>query len=655
MTLALFAAASIASPFVLLRGLALRRWLAIYAGAWILLGMLSLFVRPLQIRIDPYLALVTFGVCLTAAFFAFVAMTDAIDVRWSANRAAIVTALFYIVAIPLMMRTPIDGDEPYYLLETESLVHDRDLDLSNQYRDLRHSATGRTDLAPELGDPVGKHGEQYSRHEPFLAFLMIPGYLIGKLAGAIATIALFGVLLARSTVRLFEDEGIDDATTRALFPFIVFGPPIVFYATRIWPEVPGAFCFVEAVRGVRQRRMSRWIPALLGLVVLKLRFVLVAIVLVLRAFRKKWQAAAAAGALAIVAIVAFATSVHRWSELIPGSPTAMLRGLFGLLLDGAAGIVFQAPIYVLGVIAIARWRSMPAAFRLGISSSLLYLIYLVPRSEWHGGWSPPLRYIVFLMPILALGAAVLHHRGDGVIAAWTIALVAHGMAYPWRLFHIQNGENVVGETLSTIWYSDFSRLFPSFIRLNSAAIVAAVVAVIVIAIPWRRIGPSSAASRHLLPASGAKESRTRSLGPRSGERVAEGRVRGAPWLWIAPAIVATAFVVGRRPADRIEFEDAHVIHRGGELYPTEFQVQRFAYRGGWVVKQGDSLSFLAHAGQSKVQYSAPVDSIIQIGRDAYVFPATKGYGAVRVILAHSGRIELRCLGGAVNLDRMDHE
>ncbi|HEY8183936.1 MAG TPA: hypothetical protein VII32_16955 [Thermoanaerobaculia bacterium] len=619
MTLALFVAASIASPFLLLRGLALRRWFAIYAGAWILLGVLALFVRPLQIQIDPYLAIVTFGVCVTAAFFAFVAMTDPIDVRWSANRAAIVTALFYAVAIPLMLRTPIDGDEPYYLLETESLVRDHDLDLSNQYRDLAHSATGRTDLAPELGDPVGKHGEQYSRHEPFLALLMIPGYLIGKLAGAIATIALFGALLARSTVRLFEDEGIDENTTRGMFPFIMFGPPIVFYAARIWPEVPAAFCFVEAVRGVRQRKLGRWIPALLGLVLLKLRFVLVAIVLLLRAFRKKWHAAVA-GLIAIpIVVVAFTGSVHRWNELIPGSPAAMLRGLFGLLLDGAAGILFQAPIYVLGVIAIARWRTMPAAFRLGIASATLYLIYLVPRSEWHGGWSPPLRYIVFLMPFLALGAASLWQRiAAGPIvaaAAWTIALVAHGMAYPWRLFHIQNGENVVGETLSTIWYSDFSRLFPSFIRMNFAAIVASVIVVILIAIPWWRVR----------------------------------------WMWIAPAVVAVAFVAGRRPGNRIEFEDAHVIHRGGELYPTEFQVQRFAYRGGWVVRQGDSLSFLAREGASKLQYSAPADSIIQIGRDAYVLPATKGYGEVRVTLPHSGRIELHCLGGTVNLDRMDHE
>jgi len=620
MTLAFFVAASIASPFILLRGRCLRRWFALYAGAWLLFGLLAAIARPLQVNVDPRLGFVLFGVAVVASLWAFVAFNAPPDVRWSANRAAAITAIFYVVVVALMMRTPIDGDEPYYLLLTESIVHDRDLDLSNQYRDLAHSATGRIDLVPQLGDPVGPHGERYSRHEPFLSLLMVPGYLAGRLPGALATIALFGVLLARSTVRLFEDEGIDDATTRALFPLVAFGPPIVFYAARIWPEVPAAFCFVEAVRGVRQRRAWRWIPAVLALVLLKLRFVLVAVVLIARALRNWRHGLIAAVILAIVVAVGSATTVHTWRELIPGSPLAMLRGLFGLLLDGASGILFQAPIYAFGVIAAARWRSTPGAFRIGMSSSVLYLLYLVPRWEWHGGWSPPLRYVVVFMPIFALGVAALWHRiaaSSIVLAiAWTIGVAVHGLAYPWRLFHIENGENILGETLSTIWHSDFSRLFPSFVRPNFAAVVAAVLAV---------------AALFLF---------------RSGRIVSPAAVA---------IVIAAAFVAGRRPANRIEFEDAHVIHRGGELYPHEYQVQRFAYPGGWIVHPGDSLSFLARGGPSILQYAAASPAMIQLGRDAYPLPATHGYGTVRVSLAHSGRVELRCLMGIVNLDRMDHE
>lgn len=623
MTLVLFVAASLVAPFVLLRGRALRSWLALEAGAWVVFGFLAALGRPLHVVVDSYLVLVAFGVLLTAGFWTFVAGRPPVELRWSATRAAIAVTLFYVVAVPLMLRTPIDGDEPFYLLITESLLHDGDLDLANQYGHLAHSATGRTDLVPQLGDPVGPHGERYSRHEVFLPLLMIPGRALGGLPGAIATIVLFAALLARSTVRLLEDEGIDDPTIRAVFPFIALGPPIVFYAARIWPEVPAAFCFVEAVRGVRQRRGWRWIPALLALVLLKLRFLLVAVVLVARALRTRRQLFVALVIMTIPLLLAWfvsgsATNVHSLSELIPGSPAAMVRGLFGLLLDGAAGILFQAPVYVFGVLALARWRDMPAGFRLGMGSTILYLLYLVPRAEWHGGWSPPLRYIVFLMPFLALGVAAMWKRVApapiALAAAWTIALVVHGMAYPWRLFHIENGENPAGEMLSTIWHSDFSRLFPSFIRLNFAAIVASIVAVIVFFV-FR-------SGRALHPA-------------------------------LAVLLMAAFFVIGRRPGDRIEFEDAHVIHRGGQLYPYEFQVQRFLYPGGWIVHAGDSLSFLARGGPATLRYAAPARAMIQIGSRAYVL--TPGRATIAVMVPRGGRVELRCLSGEVNLDRLDHD
>ena len=171
-------------------------------------------------------------------------------------------------------------------------------------------------------------------------------------------------------------------------------------------------------------------------------------------------------------------------------------------------------------------------------------------------------------------------------------------------------------TLSSIWHSDFSRLFPSYIRPNVACVVAALLAIAAFAL--FRTG------RSLMPA-------------------------------VIAALIAIAFLFGRKPGNRIDFEDAHVIHQGGELYPHEFQVQRFLYRGGWIVRAGDSLSFLARRGPSVLQYSASGPAMIQLGRDAYLLPPTNGYGSIRVNIVRSGRVDLRCLSGAANLDRMDHE
>lgn len=613
-------------PLVVLRGRTLLTCYLTEAA----LALFAWLVGRRMPSFDPRVGLALLAVGSVALLLLFLARGA--HVRWSANRGAVLAAVIYALMIPAMTRVPIDGDEPFYLLVTESIVRDLDVDLSNQYRRLDLTASGRTDLAPQYGDPVSADGKQYSRHEPFLPLLMAPGYLFGGLHGAIATIALFGVLLVRSTLRLLEDEGISEATTRAVFPFFAFAPPVLFYATRIWPEVPAAFCFVEALRGMRNHRPKRWIPALFGLVMLKLRFVLVAVGLVVAGLRGSRIAKrrgvvlamlAAAPMLLLWAMVGNPLSVHSWRELLPAHPESYIHGLFGLLVDGAAGIAFQAPFYLLALIALTRWREMPGAFRHGVLASLLYLIYLLPRDEWHGGWSPPLRYIVFLMPVLALGCAAVWERVSrgaiALVALWTIGLIVHVLVWPWRLFHIANGENAAGEWLGWAYRTDFSRLFPSFIRVNDAAWVAsALLIVLLVVIRFVRI-PSAATT----------------------SAVALG--------------IAVAFVAGRQPARTIHFEDAHVVHEGGELYPHEYAIMRFAYRGGWTLHAGQSLTFLARQGAYTLHYVTGPGATIDLGGNVYVLPPTDGYLTAQVVVPRTGRVTLRCTAGAVNLERMDHE
>src|SRR5437763_3884127 len=158
MKLALFIVAAVAIPLLGLRGRSLQRCLECQLALALVIAGLAAFGRVLRIDLDPYLALVAAGAMIVAIPLGFIALAD--DPRWSANRAFLIAAIGYAVMIPLQLRTPIDGDEPYYLLTTESLVRDHDLDLTNQYRDLAHSDTGRLDLVPQPGDPRGPHRAQ---------------------------------------------------------------------------------------------------------------------------------------------------------------------------------------------------------------------------------------------------------------------------------------------------------------------------------------------------------------------------------------------------------------------------------------------------------------------------------------------------------------
>jgi hypothetical protein len=596
-------------PLIALRGRTLLTYFATDAATWI-------FAWLLWLRL-PQLSFVAVAVIKLATFSLFLATGK--QVRWSVNRAALLAAIVYAVVIPRMLHAPIDGDEPYYLLVTDSIAHDFDLDLANQYRDHVGSAWGRPDLVPQFGDPRGKNGEQYSRHEPLLALLMVPGYLLAGLPGAVATIALFGVLLVRSTFRWMEDEGIADDVARAVFPLFAFAPPVLFYATRIWPEVPAAFLFVEALRGVRQQRAKRWLPALFALAMLKLRFVLVAAGVIASGRRKLALVILIVPLVVIWFLTGDATNVHTWRELIPIAPMAYVTGFCGLLLDGMSGIAFQAPFYLFAIFALTQWKKTPAGFRTGILASLLYVFYLVPRAEWFGGWAPPLRYIVFLMPVLALGIASVWDRisreAIALVSLWTVALVIHGVAYPWRLFHEFTGENLVGEWLSRLYEADFSRFFPSFIRMNDAAWWG------VLGVALFLVGVRRQSRRFLIP--------------------------------VVSLALALVFNAAKVPAKTIHFEDAHVLASGGKLYPNEYMLMRTAYRGGRVLERGDSLSFLAQKGRHTLHFITGLGATFELAGRAYTVPANERYQSIRVTIPSAGRVTLRCLSGAVNLDRMD--
>lgn len=661
--IALAALGLLIPALTVLRGRTLAAYLAADATTWLMVWIVSLRSPA----IEPRLALALVVAVKGATFAVFLARGT--NVRWSANRAAVVAAIAYAAAIPAMLQQPVDGDEPHYLIVTDSIARDFDLDLANQYRDAALAGAGRDDLRPFPGDPTGPRGEQYSRHEPFLPLLMVPGYLAGGVAGAVATIALFGVLLVRSTMRWMEDEGVDSATTRLLFPFFALAPPVLFYATRIWPEVPAAFFFVESIRGMRELRTKRWAPALACLVLLKLRFVPVAAgLLAVLAFERRHGARArtkrlvvGAALLAVPLLVMWiaagrATSVHRLADIVPGGPADYALGLAGLLADGMSGIAFQAPFYLLGLAAIVAWRRTPPSFRMGVAAATPYLLLLAPRAEWFGGWAPPLRYVVFLMPLLALGAAsVIRQVPRGVmplIALWTAALTIHGLVWPWRLFHIFNGENAAGEWLSTRFDSDFSRLFPSFIRLNEAAWPgAAATLLFIVWLGWRGRGEHGAKGTRGEGSTGRDDSSVLLLPPSSPRPVFS-----APRVPLAPSLAALAVVaffhLGRQPASRVDFEDAHVIHRGGALSPELYTMMRTAYRGGWIVQWGESVSFLAREGRWTLHFVTGQEATIDLAGRVYRIKPSPHYQSIEVVVPDSGRVDLRCVTGAINIDRM---
>lgn len=632
-----FAILMIIVPAIVVR-LHRRSWLAVDVATWMIPALLLRLAPLLGFEPSPAMVLGFFVTIKLAAFFIFLSWVGGSDrQRWSPLLAGAFAVVIYLILLPHQLQWPIDGDEPYYVLTAESIIQDGDVDLANQFREIESSAAGRPDLAPHPGEPAGRQGERPSRYEPFLSILLIPGLLLGGLPGAVITIVIFGGLLVHSLMRLIEEEGISHRAAVAVYPLLALGPPLLFYATRIWPEVPAAWCLSESIRATRAGHRGKLVALLVALSLLKLRFIPIAIGLLLVFLWRRgvsWRVLLGGlVALLLPMLVVWSTTgnplrVHAPHELVTGELWKYVRGGFGLLLDGQGGLLFQAPLWFLSILSLLHWRKLPEAMRMGAVASLLYLLLLLPRVQWHGGWAPPLRYLIVFAPLFALGAAWMIERirpfWIGAVALATAVLSLRGVLFPWRLFHIENGENVLGEFLSRIHQSDFSRLLPSFVRFNEAA--------------WWWSGA-------LLLLAAAAMLRAK-------------RAQPLPASLIAASIallVACGTWIGQSPSTIVHFEDEHVTHRGGSLYPHEYHMSRFFYPGGWILYGGDSVSFLYAAGDSTLHYAANDPVSIRLDDEILRLPATGGefHSAHLALRRTAGRFELEAVEGMILLDRIE--
>ncbi len=675
--LLLFAALMSVAPYGFLP-LRRRAFAVADVATWVALGGALASAAALGVHLAPSLLLAIMMAAKLAHLFLWCALVPADQVRWSPRIAAAFALAIFLIAGTEGLAWPVDGDEPYYVLMAESILHDRDLDLTNQYASLERSATRRLDLAPQLGDPVGAQGELYSRHEPLLPLLLVPGVAAFGLWGAMATIALLAALAVGSILALAEEQGVSRAAALRVWPLVAFAPPFLFYAVRIWPEAPAALCLGEAIRAAGKRKYARLAIWLLALSLLQLRFMAIAAVFALaiiifeRRTRKLALATAAIIAIPLLAawfLVGNPLQMHSLSELAPAPLWKYARGGFGLLFDAQAGMLLQAPVWYAALVAAfvaaltkafsvlrspfsganavpsAQDEPLPRrtengerrtnhfAIRAAAIAAVPYLILLLPREEWHGGWSPPLRYVVVFAPLIAVSAGRLLERSRAwlaPVAIWTALVAIHGAAFPWRLFHIASGESVLGAWLSVRFGSDFSRLLPSFIRPNGAAWAASILFVVAVGVAWGAAARSAALRQ---PARYLPD------------------LRG--WSILAAAAITLFFAAGLRPGSIVQFEDAHVDHREGFLDPELWTVARFRFTGGWRLGEGESLRFRMRPGRATLHLRAEHGGAFEIdGRPQTVPPTGAGFIEVPVEVEHE-RSTIHVLRGAMTFDRIE--
>ncbi|HEV7786314.1 MAG TPA: hypothetical protein VGQ28_13300, partial [Thermoanaerobaculia bacterium] len=416
----------------------------------------------------------------------------------------------------------LDGDEPYYLLVTHSLAYDFDADLTNNYAqgDWRHFMT--RPITPQPGDPVGAHGELFSRHNEMLPLVLAPLYRLGGKMGALATMAALTAALAWMTLRLARHYSPENpGPALAAYALAAFGPPLLLYSYQVWVEVPAALLaaaaldriLVLAARDDQQRSWGwkDWLGIGLPLVLLplvKIRFVLIAAPIVPLAWwhagRPKRPVLVLAGLLGAVGggmllynqmVYANPLKIHTWQEVDPGAYglASYLKGGFGLFYDAGFGLFGCAPVWLVLIPATGLLIARRSRLLLHlVALSVPYLMVVAPRLEWYGGWSPPFRYALIAVPLLAVGLIPLlaDWRRPGALAllgalsALTLVLTLVWVTVPGWTYNFADGRTYLLDALSGRLGMDVARFFPSSVRPRMATWVWPVVTIPLIPLIW---------------------------------------------------------------------------------------------------------------------------------------------------------------------------
>ncbi len=410
---------------------------------------------------------------------------------WKDSKIFGIVAAILFVGTTLWTATVCDlsGDEPHYLLMAYSLIHDGDLDLSNNYanRDYEHFYH-RGELQPQGLEHV-VDGKRYSHHPLGPVLLVLPGFALAGRLGAALTMALLAALALFLSMRVLEESGSKGRPLHATGIVGLFSSPLLLFSGLIFPEIPTA-CLVALSLLLFIRKKWLWLGLSLGLmlwmhnrnVLLVLPFLLFTAYEIFKIKKNKWTEVGKL-ALGFAVPVAFLSlyfySIYGvWTPLgAHNEPfTSLFRlnhfwdGFLGLLLDQECGLWFHFPIFGLMVTGAAIWwKSKIPLGRLAVGVLLFY--YLFMSFYENLGLTPATRYWVGVTPILLLAIFPSIEKmkkkdlwmklsvlslAVGVFANWILA------AIPWLRYNKLNGENWILKIAGSFLHLPLTAMNPAF-------------------------------------------------------------------------------------------------------------------------------------------------------------------------------------------------
>jgi hypothetical protein len=387
--------------------------------------------------------------------------------------------ILFIIAIVFIAFTlfyshivPPKGDEVHYLITATSITKDKDIWLENNYPPVldRHTIT-RPD------------GHDYLYHGLGLfPFLISPGFAILGRFGSVLTITLLSILLIIQMFKFLSETSKSKNIALIVTAIASFSLPLANYYLLLFPEIAGALLILVTVRYFFKSQYNELLVfSLIGLLPwIHIRFLPIALVLLIFWIFKSHSLKA------IISIILF-TLYFVFLYIIYGSidPTYpyqvlgiktdsgnFLMNIISVLIDRQYGLLIYSPIFILIFPGFIFWYKKNRTQALFVLILLtMYSIGVFRYYDWHGGYSPPARYLTAVTPLLLPMVAIFIKESKNflsliiilIFSTWGIAAFLLNLLTPPNYgFVFKDGISPYLIHLNTLTGVNIHGLFPAF-------------------------------------------------------------------------------------------------------------------------------------------------------------------------------------------------
>ncbi len=389
---------------------------------------------------------------------------------------------------------PLDGDEPFFLLLTHSLINDGDMNLENNY--LNQDSLDFSDrvLEPQKWDDY-ENGRLLSRHTAALPIFLIPGFFFAGRMGAVLSItgltAVLGILIFIAVHRFTDSM----KSAVMVFSLFIFTAPLLFYSHQIYAEIPGALFGMSAILladNIRQKKRGMILPAILLIIVaawFKTRLIVLCFpVIAVGVLLRKSSGAALvrillifSGLLLILGVfntVFYGSPLVRYEmvDILGTSPLRIIRGILGQVWDAQYGIIPLNPIMLMAFAGIPILIRRAGRDRTLIWSAAIipYFMLVSAYAELIGGICPRGRFLTAWLPLMAIpmGYALSTLRNHFIrvffwcLTSFTILLNLIFFINPTFRSDIPGFANTLTDHLSAYLSLDLIGFLPLFDRVD---------------------------------------------------------------------------------------------------------------------------------------------------------------------------------------------